>query len=350
MDIYVLDDEYQATALLENYDSLIWTERYYECGDFDLKLPRTKLDLKALKSARFLRIPDSDRLMMVESIDEQETVTVKGKSLEYVLERRVIETAGSAKINNIPDLINQLVLHNIGGFATPVERQVEGFMQALPDIYDYVDPAIGYDPIKFGDNLYDAVVRLCVAADVGFKITNDMGAQYTTFQVYNGRDRTLNRQAVIFSEDMGNIEDLTRFTTKETLKNVAVVNLPPWDDTVGIGEVWRVSNGSTPRGLDRREVWTDASELRRDESFNATNKPPRAKAWGAIELKAYKATNDIDFKISETNSNKFGVHYNLGDLVTVIDAAGESLTHRVTEYIRSFGPEGDDEYPTLSVV
>lgn len=350
MDIYVLNNDYEVTALIENYDSLIWTERYYECGDFELKMPLTAKDLKTIKGAKFLRIPGTERLMTVDALDEKEDLTVKGKSFEYVLERRVIETSGNQTVNNIPELIMQLVLNNIGGFASPVQRQVPSFNTRLADLYDYKDPAMGYDPIAFGDNLYAAVVKLCVAADLGFKITNPMATQYTEFQVYNGRDRTENMKAVVFSESMGNIEDLTRFSTKDTLKNVAVVNLPPWDDSVGVGEIWRVSNGSVPSGLDRREVWTDASELRRDESFNATNKPPRAKAWGAIELTAHKATNDIDFKISETNSNIYGVDYNLGDLVTVVDNTGESLTHRVTEYIRSFGPEGDAEYPTLSVV
>lgn len=350
MDIHVMDSNYQVTALLENYDSLIWTERYYEAGDFDLKLPRTKIDLSALKKAKFLRIPASPKLMMVDAIDEKSTVSVSGRSLEYVLGRRVIETAGTTTVNNIPELILQLVLHNIGSFATPEARRIPYFNTELPDIYDYKDPEMGYDPIKFGENLYDAVVKLCIAGDLGFKIINPMEAGYTLFQVYYGTDRTINKDAVIFSEAIGNIEDVTRFKTEDTLKNVAVVNLPPWDDTVGIGEVWRVAQIGTPRGLERREVWTDASELRRDESFTAANKPSRARAWGAIELMGHKATNDIDFKVTSTNPYKFGVDYNLGDLVTVIDSAGEALTHRVTEYIRSFGPEGDAEYPTLSVV
>lgn len=351
MDIHVLNESYQVTALLERYDSLIWTERYGKAGDFDLKLPLTKLDLSTLRQAKYLRIPTSDRLMIVDKITEQDTVTVTGPSLEYLLERRVVETSGPSIPKNIPALIQQLALYNIGAYAQPEARQIPFFDFKNPDVYDYNDPSVGYDPVEYGSNLYDAVVNLCEAADLGFRIINPMEAVYTQFQVYYGRDRTINTDAVVFSKDMGNIEDVSRYTTDSTLKNVAVVNLPPWDDTPGVGEIWRVSApGTVPSGINRREVWTEASELRRDESFNAENKPTRAKAWGSIELMAHKATNDMDFKVTEKNPYKYSVDYNLGDLVTVLSSSGDPVTHRVTEYIRSFGAEGLAEYPTLSVV
>lgn len=350
MDIHLLNSDFKVTALLESYDSLIWTERYHEAGDFELVFPNIPTELSKFRTVKYLRIPDSDRLMVVESRQEQEQVTVKGRSLESILDRRVIESSGARSINDIPALINQLVRYNIGPNAEPVERQIPSFFMRGASLTEYKDPTAGYDPITYGDNLYDAVVALCKAADVGIRITNPMDAQYIEFQVYNGKNRTLSSNTILFSEALENIEDVSRFSTLSTLKNVAVVNLPPWDDTPGIGEIWRVSNGATPSGYDRREVWTEASELRQDESFNATNKPTRAKAWGKIELTGHKATNDFDFQISSTNPYRYRVDYNLGDLVVVVDPSGENVTHRVTEYIHSFGVEGEAEYPTLSVV
>lgn len=351
MDVHVMDVGYNVIGLLENYDSLIWTERYSEAGDFSLKLSKTKIDVAMLNKAFFVRIPSSDRTMLVESIEEDDTVTVSGHSLEYLLERRVIEYAGATRYNNLPDLIVQLVLNNIGALATVPERRIPYFNFAPNDIEGYVDSAIGYDPVKYGENLYTAVTRLCLAGNLGFKIVNPPETVFTDFNVYYGKDRTTTRTAVIFSESIGNIEELTRFRSDVAYKNVAVVNLPPWDDTPGIGELWRVTNDkTTPSGFNRREVWTEASELRRDDSFTALNKPPRAKAWGAIELKSHPSVDDIDFKMAYSNPYRYNEDYALGDIVTVIDSAGESRSHRVTEYIQSFGPEGDAEYPTLSAV
>lgn len=349
MDIIVSDIDFKVMDLIESYDSLIWTERYNRMGDFTLEMPWDDYNSGVIKNAMHLQIPTSGRSMLVEDVEEGETVKITGRSLEGLLDQRIIETSGRDIPPGIPGLISNLVHYNAGAKCDPATRQIPYLWIAPNTIDGYKDPALGYEPVQYGENLYTAVTRLCDAGDLGFKLVNQGKRNILSFSVYYGVDRTKSNP-VIFSESMGNIEGVSRFQSKSTLRNVAVVNLPPWDDTPGIGELWRVSKGKEPTGRDRREVWTDASELRQDESFTASNKPSRAKAWGQIELLGHKAIDAIDFKMADDNPYEYDVDYFLGDIVTVIDRSGRKASHRVTEYIQSFGPTGSSEYPTLTAL
>lgn len=349
MDIILSDINFKTIDLVENYTSLIWTERYSRQGDFKLQLPWEAYAAGPLSEALHIDIPASSRTMMVESIQEGPVVEISGRSIEGLLDQRVVETSGRDIPPGIPGLVSNLVHYNAGAKCDPATRQIPYLWIAPNTIDGYSDPSLGYEPVKYGENLYDAVSRLCDAGNLGFKLVNAGKRNILSFSVYYGVDRT-QKNAVLFSESVGNIQDVTRFTSKEPLRNVAVVNLPPWDDGTGVGEIWRVSNGTEPTGRDRREIWTDASELRRDESFNATNKPPRAKAWGKIELLDHKAINKIDFALADKNPYVYEDDYNLGDIVYAMDSAGRKSKYRVTEYIQSFGPEGHTEYPTLSAL
>ena len=39
MELYLLDENFVAQSIIDNFKSLIWTKRYYTCGDFELYMP-----------------------------------------------------------------------------------------------------------------------------------------------------------------------------------------------------------------------------------------------------------------------------------------------------------------------
>lgn len=355
MDVQVRNLISRPVGIFENYESFIWTERYAGFGEFKLLLPVNAENSKILEQAEYINISQSDRTMFVETIEDVAGVyNVSGRTLESMLERRVVETAGPSQSTSLTDAIFNIMRYNIGGFAQPAVRQVPTLMVS-GNVPSWFNDPVSYDSIKPGANLYDSVRDLCLSADLGFQILNEEGSDLFNFRIYFGRDRTLaaGNSPIIFSESSGNIHDVRRLRSSVTHKNVVHVNLPPWkDDIQGPGEIWRVSNTSrpAPEGLARREVWTDASDLRKDESFNATNKPSRAVAWGKQHLPLYPYLNQMDFELAKDSGYNYGRMYLLGDLVSVLDNDGVPFTYRVTEYIRSKGKEGSAEYPTLSRV
>lgn len=350
MDISVQNIDFKEVDLIENYDSLIWTERYSSSGDFELVLPATKKNRAILKTAVNLRIPSSERTMICESQFEQDgSIRVKGRSFESVLDRRVVETAGIIPFTSATNYMIQLLRYNIGEAAED-DRRVYTFFAITELPVGFDDPAT-FDGVKYGENLYTAIKTLSDSMGLGFKVTIPLQTPYVEFRFLYGQDLTV-RKGINFSESIGNIQNVSQLRSDVTYKNVAVVNLPPRDNTPGLGEVYRASDLTkpVPQGLYRREVWTDASDLRKDDTLTAENKPSRALAWGRIELIGHPPVNEVDFELSSLNVYEYDKDYFLGDLVNVINPEGQPIKHRVTEYIQSFGPEGSSAYPTLTAV
>ena len=66
MDVRVLDTNLAAIALIDQYESFIWTDRYYAYGDFELYIPASTELFTYIKQNYYLQIEDSDHLMIIE--------------------------------------------------------------------------------------------------------------------------------------------------------------------------------------------------------------------------------------------------------------------------------------------
>src|ERR1044072_5942687 len=95
MDLMTLDANNQPSKLVENYDSLIWTERYNTVGDFQLVSGNVEQFMTLLPEGTRLTLRESNQVMVVEThqIDRKkltpQKVTIKGRSFESILDRRV---------------------------------------------------------------------------------------------------------------------------------------------------------------------------------------------------------------------------------------------------------------------
>jgi hypothetical protein len=96
MDAHVLDTKFQFLYIIDTFASFIWTDRYREAGDFELKLPMESDTLSKFKGDYYLSIADSDRLMILDHFEIEtdaengSTFTVTGESLEAMLKRRIL--------------------------------------------------------------------------------------------------------------------------------------------------------------------------------------------------------------------------------------------------------------------
>ena len=95
MIIHVLDTVLDVIAIIEDYYSLNWAERYSEVGDFELELPIEYALDSSIAFGNFLYISSSDKLMVIEDIkpsfgEEKTSLLVKGQSSECLLKRRVL--------------------------------------------------------------------------------------------------------------------------------------------------------------------------------------------------------------------------------------------------------------------
>ena len=267
-DIFVLDKNLDAITVIDTYDSMIWTDRYQECGDFELYLPMSKELANYIKQDYYLWSQHSEHVMIIEKLqissdaENGDTITVTGRSLESLLDRRIV---WGLKIlsGNFQEGVQTLLNENVISPSKP-ERKIDNFIFEASD-----DPAITGLTIETqytGDNLYDVITKLCAERGIGFKVTLNDQKQFV-FKLYAGEDRSYDQTKnpyVVFSPSFDNIITSDYTETKAGLKNVTLVG------GEGEGSARRYTAVGNISGLNRRETFTDARDISSENDEDMT--------------------------------------------------------------------------------
>ena len=227
MDITVLNTNLDAISIVDVYESFIWTDRYYEYGDFELFTSMTDTILSYIKQDYYLQNRESEHVMIIEMIrigsdsENGNHITVTGRSLESILDRRIVwgqKTITGNLQNGIHTLLNENVI-------SPADssRKIANFIFEAS-----TDPAITslkIDAQYTGDNLYDVINKICSERSIGFKVTLNDNKQFV-FKLYAGIDRSYDQSVnpyVIFSPKFENIINSNYVESKSALKTVTLV-------------------------------------------------------------------------------------------------------------------------------
>lgn len=261
MDLTVLNTNNIKIAKIDVYESLIWTDRYSKCGDFELYMPISGLIPWYLKQENVLITNQSEHGMIIETIEttsDAETgnhLIVSGRSLESILDRRIIwgqQSFNGNLQNGIETLINSCFID-----PTDSKRKVDNFV-----FKQSTDPAITeltFEAQYLGDNLLEVVEKLCGDYGIGYKITLNDERQYV-FELYAGVDRSYNQienPYVVFSPEFENIINSKYITSSTNYKNVTLVA----GEGEGADRVTVTVGSNDVTGLERRETFTDASDV-----------------------------------------------------------------------------------------
>lgn len=366
MELYILDKLLKRTAVVDLFESLIWTERRTAFGDFDLRIISTPETRGQFVTDVKLATNTSTRVMTVETVEDttdeegRQILKVKGRSLEAMLEDRalVIPMEPGIALEDYPAEIMRWIFDTYCGDRPDNPDRIPFVTTGNlypPDNLPEPDPVVWESEPK---SVYDALKELADLYDLGFRITRDYDTSKLYFNVYAGSDRT-NLQsvlpAVIFSPDLENMKSTTELTTIEKSKNVAYVN-----STQGFEIV--LADGLDPdtEGFERRVLLVKADDLpdtEEDDGAGGTiSVPPTPEeisahliAVGKAELKKTRPWSVFDGELVSQNSYKYDVDYMLGDLVTIQKADGTMSSMRITEQIFVHDREGERSYPTLAV-
>lgn len=270
MNLYVLNRDLVTVAVIDTYSSLIWTDRYQEAGDFELCMPMSTSLLEYIKQDYYLWRQNSEHVMIIEKIlinsdaEEGSLLTVSGRSLESILDRRIVwglKTLSGNLQNGVKTLMNECIIS-----PSKPERKIDNFI-----FEESTDPAITSLTIETqytGDNLYDVVTSLCSERGIGFKVTINSRNQFV-FKLYAGSDRSYHQfenPYVIFSPKFDNMVSSNYVESRSAWKNVTLVG------GEGEGSERRYTAVGNTSGLDRRELFTDARDISSDDDTELTEK------------------------------------------------------------------------------
>lgn len=356
MDVVILNTSFETVKVLDTFESFIWTERFSEYGDFELYLPIEPDVFDYIKKDYYVTIKDSKRAMIIETIsidtdpDDGATLQVTGRSLESLLERRIVwkqTTLSGTLQNGIKKLLDENVVS-----PSDSNRKISEFYFASSS--DAAITSLNVSAQFTGDNLYDVIKYLCDAYKIGFKVTLESinGKDRFAFRLYPGVDRSyeqIENPYVVFSPSYENLITSNYLESDRDLKTVALV--------AGTGEgenrlaATVFATTSVKAGISRRELYVDAKDIfgevdgeviSNSEYAQLLLQRGREKLSECISVKSFEAEAEITSSVYT-----YGVDYDIGDIVEMANSYGNSARARITEVVRSESETGYSVYPTF---
>lgn len=361
MEVYVLDSLLRRTEVVDRFTSLIWTERYSSAGDFELTLPSTPGNRDLFTPETWLALNESFRCMKVETVQDtfdeegKKLLSVKGPSIELpLLENRVafnvkddLVTNPKWVITDAPADIARKVFTDICVTGVLDTDDVLPFIASVAILPDDTIPepadevTIEIEP----DTVYSVIKQICEPYDLGFRLIRNYDLSQLAFDIYTGSDRTTGQTAlpaVIFSRDLDNLKSSTKLESTAGVKNIAYVY-----SNLGFEEVVATDVDPSVDGFERKILVVKMDDF--DEGTSAGIVTAMMQQKGQEELAKCRPFLGYDGEVTQKSQYKYGVDYQLGDLVEMQEDNGISSIVRVTEQIFVSDAEGDRSYPTLSI-
>ena len=352
MELTLLNTSLDAISVVDDYESLIWTDRYQECGDFEIYTPVTQDILSVLKQDYYLINRDSEHVMIVEKIliktdvEMGNHITITGRSLESILKRRIVWGLRSIS-GNLQDGIKTLLEENVINPTDP-DRKIDNFI--FEESTDEQIANLTIDAQYTGDELYDVVSKLCKEHGIGFRVILNDNKQFV-FKLYVGTDRSYDQTKntyVVFSPNFENIVNSNYLESKSALKNVTLVG------GEGEGSDRRYRTVGSASGLERRELFTDARDITSDEGDGVvlTEDEYNAKLdqRGNEKLSEYIDIVSFEGEIETTMMFRYREDFFNGDIIQIENEYGHATTARIVEMTISENEQGTSVYPTFSTI
>ena len=314
----------QLVGIVESFEYLRWTRRYFQCGSFELKAIATPDNITLLVLGNLLWKSDDEEVGIIEHLEmnqsDKETITVSGRFATSFLARRIIwgtETlSGDLSACALQLISNQLIA------PSDTNRQITGVAFTSPDLGVTVNTQVSYK------NLMDTITGLCNASDRGIKTVFDPSTGHLMVTLYAGAV-----SQVVFSREYENLTSQIYTQSAVDYANSALIG------GEGEGASRILASFANSAGEARREVFVDAKDLRQ-EDFGA-GYPAALLYRGQNKLSELSMAHSFDAEVNPHGNLRYKVDFDLGQVVTVLSKKwGVTLAARITEIEESYDASG----------
>lgn len=372
MEPYTLDRNFLKQDIVDNFGSIIWTERYYGDSEVELVVPPTSDMIQKLPVGTFLGLEGSDEIMILETIEPlEDKLKVSGISLLSWLNNRFVRASAAHEdrywyiSGGPPGFVLWYIVENMCVEGSPYLDGTINTGVSNPELLAI--PGLGLNDYDVsGDNIaigvpygpvYNALKEIATTYEVGMQITLDSvtDTSYSLgFRSYRGLDHSSNQTenpVVRFSPEMESFTNIKELQSIAALKTLVYAFAPGNPD--GLATTPGVSSLTGPEytGFDLRALLVFADDITTDmvgaSSANLVN-VLNSRAQDALTTNSF--VQAVDGEIVPESQFKYGIHYNLGDIIEVQGNSGIVQTARITEYIRAQDASGEKAYPTVSMI
>lgn len=330
MDVYITDENLNDIAVID-HANVIWGTKYNDVGEFELYAPASKELFALAQKGIFAYKEDSDSVMMLEKIQtktDQETgdfITISGRGAESLLDRRIIWN--QTNINeDAAQAAARIVLENLIE-PTDATRKLSILS------FGRVAPAQQITQRQlWGESLLDAVKELLSLADMGFCIKRK--GKTLKLDLYKGADRS---GAVSFCPEYDNLLRSEHICDRTEYKNTALVS------GEGEGDVKKLNSVGTVTGIERREMYVEKGSTSTNEgTITEEDYLSILKGEGEAALTEKKVTETVNVEIEPKGVFRYGIEYNLGDIVTVRDDYENTKLVRIVQATENSDENGEN--------
>jgi hypothetical protein len=386
MDVYRLEQpSYTPDLLLEGFSSKIWTERFIEDGEFELRTPKILEMREALPVKSLITLRDSLEVMMVEthSVEKDDdfgrVLVIKGRSVTSFLENRWIEEATlqtkfKMARTYLPNDAAAVLIWNyvVNPTSESVDRaNVYGTTSrnVIPNVaVSDSSTTVGIVKRRWlqAGPIPPMIVKFLIKQDMGLRMVRPRPGQsaeivsVTTsgtkgivskqtvsnppqmrFDIYNGVDRS---NTIQFSTAAGDISTPEYLWSNRNEKTVVLA-------MSSLGGVWKYRDPDVDwalEGFNRRVMMYDAGVV--PSGTDVAEFMEDLIDFADDQLAENDKVEQFSGEVLTTSPWRYGTHYFLGDKVTLMGEYGFEQVMKVTEYIRTEDLEGEKGYPGLALV
>lgn len=332
-ELYILDPAFNVIGVVDEFISLIWTRRYYECGSYELYLPGERFEL--LEKGEYIYRAETREAALIErrAFERDENgggrAIASGRMLEALLARRTIPALTELS-GNAETVLRTLVSDNA---ITPEARRIDAL-----ELGEESGAGGEVSVQLLGENLLEAIYSVCAEQELSIRISLDYLTNRLRFSVWQGLDRTMSQNAnswAIFSDDFENISSSGYERDETDWFNFAYVHGVADDDS----EV-EVTVDNRGEGEALRELYVDAKGVKQKvdgavmslDDFRAL-----LRQEGLEALAEYAPVDAVDGCIGDGGSLVYGRDFGLGDLCEYVDhEVGIATQGRITEVTETF--------------
>ncbi len=347
MELYVYSSEMELQGIVEKIASLIWTRRYWSCGEFKLLVPFTEEHSRMLVKNNIIMKRGDDEAAQIRyvSITKNsqglEEIEVQGKFLITWIGKRIIKKQIITN-DTTQNILYRIVRENVTNPADTARKIPD--VSIATDDEDTESGVIDYTSEQY-TNAQLAAETAAKAAKLGIRMRTDARTGAHVFSVYEGRDLTAGNTAgnapCIFSQEFDNTVEQEYTNSVENLKTTAFVG---GEEKEGVARKVAEVGGSAA-GLAREEVFINATDIVQEyedddgEQVTLTDAEYLAllSARGAEELEQYAETLSFGSKINTFANLIYRTDYDLGDRVTCVNKRwGIRIDVRITEIAETY--------------
>lgn len=345
MDLLIYETDFSLLAIVDTASSIIWANRFRQCGDFEIYIPASVELLELLTLDRFVGRIDDDMIGIIERVEVQtdeesgDYMIVTGRCARSILDRRIVweQTISSGTVEyGLRKLVTE-------AYISPVISERKYDKLQLAESHGYTERARMQDT---GTVLLEAIEERCAAYNYGFKITLDDGM--LTLDFYKGNDRSADQAELprlIFSEDYDNLTASQYVKDKTAYKTIALI--------AGEGEgtarkKTTVSRSADLSGLARREMYVDARNVSSNDGEVTDDEYVEMLAErGTSELQSASIVESMEGTVETGQMHTYKKDYFLGDTVTVINKYGVTANACILEVVETWDENGYTCTPTF---